>query len=111
MEVAFSIQVFVQASTLNTDRLRQRINPRTSHDDRSITTEKKFNEWTNRIARPRLRTIVSRGLDKALAGAVWSRASPSPKPTDDREPGVPSSSRCDFSNFPAPLDVPPLAKL
>jgi len=46
--------------------------------------EKKLNEWTNRIARPRLRTIVSRGLDKALAGAVWSRASPSPKPADDR---------------------------
>jgi len=29
--------------------------------------EKKLNEWTNRVARPRLRTLVSRGLDKILA--------------------------------------------
>lgn len=29
--------------------------------------EKKVDEWTNRVARPRLRTLVSRGLDKTLA--------------------------------------------
>ena len=39
--------------------------------------EKKLKEWINRIARPRLRTLVSRGLDKALAGAVRGRATPS----------------------------------
>jgi predicted transcriptional regulator of viral defense system len=31
--------------------------------------EKKLDEWTSRVARPRLRTLVSRGLAKALAGA------------------------------------------
>ena len=29
--------------------------------------EKKLEEWTNRVARQRLRTLVSRGLDKTLA--------------------------------------------
>jgi predicted transcriptional regulator of viral defense system len=28
--------------------------------------EQKLEEWTSRVARPRLRTLVSRGLDKAL---------------------------------------------
>lgn len=36
--------------------------------------EKKLEEWTRRIARPRLRTIVSRGLDKALGTAIQSSA-------------------------------------
>jgi len=31
--------------------------------------EERLEEWINRVARPRLRTLVSRGLDKALAGA------------------------------------------
>ncbi|MEW6059410.1 MAG: hypothetical protein AB1551_04595 [Actinomycetota bacterium] len=31
--------------------------------------EKKIEEWTNRVARPRLRTLVARGLAKALIGA------------------------------------------
>ncbi len=31
--------------------------------------EKKLEEWIDRVARPRLRTLVCRGLDKALAGA------------------------------------------
>ncbi|MEI6448880.1 MAG: type IV toxin-antitoxin system AbiEi family antitoxin domain-containing protein [Actinomycetes bacterium] len=31
--------------------------------------EQKLEEWIDRVARPRLRTLVSRGLDKALAGA------------------------------------------
>jgi predicted transcriptional regulator of viral defense system len=29
----------------------------------------RLGEWTSRVARPRLRTLVSRGLSKALAGA------------------------------------------
>ncbi len=36
--------------------------------------EKKLEEWTNHIARPRLRTLVSRGIDNALAVAVRSNA-------------------------------------
>jgi predicted transcriptional regulator of viral defense system len=35
--------------------------------------EMKLQEWTSRVARPRLRTLVSRGLAKALAGATRSR--------------------------------------
>lgn len=31
--------------------------------------KEKLAEWTSRIARPRLRTLVSRGLERALAGA------------------------------------------
>ncbi len=36
--------------------------------------ERKLEEWTSRIARPRLRTLVSRGLDQVLAAAVRSGA-------------------------------------
>jgi len=32
--------------------------------------EEKLQEWTRRVPRPRLRTLVSRGLTKALAGAA-----------------------------------------
>jgi predicted transcriptional regulator of viral defense system len=39
--------------------------------------EKKLEEWIGRITRPRLRTLVVRGLDKLLAGAVRSSAQPS----------------------------------
>jgi predicted transcriptional regulator of viral defense system len=35
--------------------------------------EMKLQEWTSRVARPRLRTLVSRGLANALAGATRSR--------------------------------------
>jgi predicted transcriptional regulator of viral defense system len=35
--------------------------------------EKKLNEWISRIARPRLRTLVSRGLDQALLSGSISR--------------------------------------
>ena len=38
--------------------------------------EKKLDEWTSRVARPRLRTLVSRGLAKALAGAARSGETP-----------------------------------
>ena len=31
--------------------------------------EERLGEWVDRVARPRLRTLVSLGLDKALAGA------------------------------------------
>lgn len=34
--------------------------------------ERELKKWTRRIARPRLRTIVSRGLEQALAGAIRS---------------------------------------
>ncbi len=44
--------------------------------------EEKLKEWASHIARPRLRTLVSRGLDKALAVAVRSGAFP----TSEREP-------------------------
>lgn len=36
--------------------------------------EGKLEEWTSRVARPRLRTLVSRGLAKMLAGAARSGA-------------------------------------
>ncbi len=36
--------------------------------------EDKLEEWMRRVARPRLRTLVTRGLAKALAGAVRSAA-------------------------------------
>lgn len=39
--------------------------------------ENKLAEWTSRIARPRLRTLASRGLAKALAGAARSRTTAS----------------------------------
>ncbi|MGQ0668414.1 MAG: type IV toxin-antitoxin system AbiEi family antitoxin domain-containing protein [Actinomycetota bacterium] len=45
--------------------------------------EDKVEEWTSRVARPRLRTLVSRGLAKALAGAARSGATPSSEPGDD----------------------------
>jgi predicted transcriptional regulator of viral defense system len=38
--------------------------------------EDMLEEWTSRVARPRLRTLVSRGLAKALAGAATSGATP-----------------------------------
>ena len=49
--------------------------------------EEKLEEWTSRVARPRLRTLVSRGLAKALAGAARSSATPSSEPRGD--PGGP----------------------
>jgi predicted transcriptional regulator of viral defense system len=39
--------------------------------------EEKLEEWTSRVARPRLRTLVSHGLAKALAGAARSGVTPS----------------------------------
>ena len=38
----------------------------------STFADKRLNQWLSRVARPRLRTIVSRGLAKALAGASRS---------------------------------------
>ena len=45
--------------------------------------EGKLEEWTSRIARTRLRTLASRGLVKALAGAARSGATPSSEPRHD----------------------------
>jgi predicted transcriptional regulator of viral defense system len=39
--------------------------------------EDRLREWTSRIARPRLRTLVSRGLEKVLAAAHRNGATPS----------------------------------
>ncbi len=44
--------------------------------------EHKLEEWTNRVARPRLRTLVSRGLAKTLAGASRSRATSKSEPPE-----------------------------
>lgn len=52
--------------------------------------EKRLEEWTSRVARPRLRTLVSRGLDKVLAAAVRSGVTPTSQgeglPLTDRHP-------------------------
>jgi predicted transcriptional regulator of viral defense system len=45
--------------------------------------ENKLEEWTSRVARPRLRTLVSRGLAKELARAARSGATQSSEPRDD----------------------------
>jgi len=54
--------------------------------------EKKLEEWIGRITRPRLRTLVVRGLDKVLAGAVRGSAPPSsqadPPPPIGRDSGI-----------------------
>lgn len=47
--------------------------------------EDKLEEWTSRIARPRLRTLVSRGLAKALVGARRSDAAPNPGVRNDEQ--------------------------
>lgn len=43
--------------------------------------EGRLDEWAGRVARPRLRTMVSRGLEKALAGAHRNAAAPSSEPS------------------------------